>query len=64
MTRGDQERDSKIEIVRAAALVLEPWVTAAVESRRFQPADRPPPTPPPLTPFSFSRESNKYRRDV
>lgn len=42
VTRGDQGRDSKIEIVRAAALVLEPWVTTAVESRRFQPADRPP----------------------
>lgn len=35
--RGSGTRDSKIEIVRAAALVLEPWVTA-VESRRFHPA--------------------------
>lgn len=38
VTRGDQGRDSKIEIVRAAALVLEPWVTATVESRRSQSA--------------------------
>lgn len=61
--RGSGTRDSKIEIVRVAALVLEPWVTAAVESRRFQSRRSSPDCPPPLAPFSFSRGSNKYRRD-
>lgn len=61
--RGSGTRDSKIEIVRAAALVLEPWVTAAVESRRFQSRRSSPDRPPFLAPFSFSRGSNKYRRD-
>jgi len=42
--RGSGTRDSKIEIVRAAALVLEPWVTTAVESRRFQSRRSPPPS--------------------
>jgi len=53
-------RDSKIEIVRAAALVLEPWVTAAVESRRFQSRQSSPDHPPLLAPFSFSHGSNKF----
>lgn len=60
--RGSGTRDSKIEIVRVAALVLEPWVTATVESRRFQ-SRLSRDCPPPLAPFSFSYGSNKYRRD-
>lgn len=46
--RGSGTRDSKIEIVRVPALVLEPWVTAAVESRRFQ-SRRSSPRPPRTT---------------
>jgi len=53
-------RDSKIEIVRAAALVLEPWDTAAVEFRRFQSRQSSPDHPPLLAPFSFSHGSNKF----
>lgn len=55
--RGSGTRDSKIEIVRAAALVLEPWVTAAVESRRFQSRQILPGPPSTLGALFFSRRS-------
>jgi len=49
VTRGIRDvRDSKIEIVRAAALVLEPWVTAAPSN--------------PAGPFSRPRALYPWRR--
>lgn len=61
-------RDSKIEIVRAAALVLEPWVTAVGSSPRQPPPLRPPrilsstglaPFNPLAAALSFCLASNK-----
>jgi len=64
VTRGIRDvRDSKIEIVRAAALVLEPWVTAAPSNPAGPPSSLAPSTLGDAL-FFLSRRSNKYRRDV